>query len=820
MTLVLDATDGSAGVLSDLAEVLRSALGPVDRLVVVDPAAGLPPATATAPRLGRLKTGARVQRRIVEPGLLATLTEERPADVLVVVDHTGRIPNAAAVAELVAVLLATGANAAVPASNAGPFPQCPPDPLDPGATRAEVRAEARRCLERSRGRHHEVLDFSGAMVAMAPGTLTGPMIPGSGLVAAVRHSLLREGPEVVVVVATGSYVHSVVPAPQISVCLIVKDEAADLAACLASVSCLADEVIIYDTGSVDDTVAVARGLGATVIEGEWRNDFGWARNQAMAAARGTWILSIDADERLEIDHRAIAELRGLLSDGPPVDRFIVDLFDLQGSVHAPVRSANAVPMARLFRRRHCHWVGALHEQPDSRAGREVLRSVHLPGVTLLHRGYLDEIVAAKGKWQRNLSVAAAGVANVPDNDKDCFDLARSLRSVGEHARALALFERAADLAQNPVITRGALEFVILTLTESTPPGTDPAEPADPANPAEFTGLAGLTEPYLVRLEALAGGTEPARYLRGWVAVRQRRWSLARRCFEDIGDYHDHFTGFRAESVPLGLALAYRGLDRPADAAAAAITALQRNPLALEAWAVLFDTTPAGGPEEADLVASINAEHLVALVATLSRFDAAHRDRVCEARWATHPGESVVLAAAAQVAPDLPAASALRWSARLRASGLAELCPFRGVAEDGSRTVPERADRLAGAIEGLTEVELEAPDLLDDLAGLVARLHDEELATLLDTCLAHSPAAAAPVILAGANTVNRGVVIMETLVRAGFGEQALAVLSHTADADPDATRRALQGRPDLIEQLRQIAGSDGRHDLDVVLQNAA
>ncbi|MFN0027477.1 MAG: glycosyltransferase family 2 protein [Acidimicrobiales bacterium] len=848
VTLVLDGTNGSPAVLSELAAVLRGALGPADRMVVVDPTPsplrvegdGAPPARPAPAKAGR------VQRRTNTPGLLAALAAERPTDVMVVVDATVVIPHVSALTELAAVLEAAGATAAVPASNGGAYPQCPPDPLDPAAARADIRAEARRCLERDRGRHHrlngatvvtDVTDATaawGGVVAVAPGALIeNPTIAPAlgdrpdpagphGLVRAVWQSLMQANPSGPVVVAAGAYVHSLAPAPLVSVCLIVKNEAEDLPACLASVATVADEVIVYDTGSTDNTVDVARELGATVIEGEWRNDFGWARNQAMAAARGTWILSIDADERLELDDGAAAPLRSLLRRDPPVDRFIVDLFDLQGSIHAPVRTSSAVPMARLFRRRHCRWVGALHEQPEDRPGLTAARIRHLPGVALLHRGYLDEIVAGKGKWQRNLSVATAGLVDLPHADKDCFDLARSLRSVGEHGRALTLFERAADLGQNPVITRGALEFVILTLTETAPvASTDHTDPEHAVTDLdELDELGQLAEPYLARLEAMNGGAEPARYLRGWVAIRQRRWTAAATCFEGVGDYHDHFTGFRVESVPLGLALAYRGLGRTADAATQAAAALQRNPLALDAWAVLFDTTAAGAPEETQLMNAISAEHLVALVAALSRFDAEHRDRLCEARWSTHPGDTVVLAAAAQTAPHLHPDAALRWSARLRASGLHELCPFRSIAADESRTLPDRAVTVTIAIEGLDLVAVDASDLVDALEGLVGQLPDLELGAVLDRCLAQSPAAAGPLVIAGAATVARCVVIMDSLVRAGFGEQALAVLSHAADADPAATRMALQTRPALVQQLRESARAEGRQDLVAVLPQAA
>ena len=51
-----------------------------------------------------------------------------------------------------------------------------------------------------------------------------------------------------------------------------------------------DEINIVDTGSTDRTIEIARAFGANVIHREWRNDFGWARNEALALATRRWTL--------------------------------------------------------------------------------------------------------------------------------------------------------------------------------------------------------------------------------------------------------------------------------------------------------------------------------------------------------------------------------------------------------------------------------------------------------------------------------------------------------------------------------------------------
>jgi glycosyltransferase involved in cell wall biosynthesis len=87
------------------------------------------------------------------------------------------------------------------------------------------------------------------------------------------------------------------PPPALSVILITRNEAANVAGCLASVA-FADEWIVVDSGSTDGTCVLARELGATVIATDDWPGFGAQKNRALAHARGRWVLSIDADERV------------------------------------------------------------------------------------------------------------------------------------------------------------------------------------------------------------------------------------------------------------------------------------------------------------------------------------------------------------------------------------------------------------------------------------------------------------------------------------------------------------------------------------------
>ena len=86
----------------------------------------------------------------------------------------------------------------------------------------------------------------------------------------------------------------------LSLCMVVKNEERNLARCLDSAAGLVGEIVLADTGSTDRTAEIAARYGARIVPFDFaRVDFAAARNHAMAAARGRWILVLDADETLD-----------------------------------------------------------------------------------------------------------------------------------------------------------------------------------------------------------------------------------------------------------------------------------------------------------------------------------------------------------------------------------------------------------------------------------------------------------------------------------------------------------------------------------------
>lgn len=138
----------------------------------------------------------------------------------------------------------------------------------------------------------------------------------------------------------------------ITACLIVKNEADHIRTVLESLKGV-DEIVICDTGSEDDTVAIAKEYTDKVfIDYAWNDDFAEARNYAMSKCSSEWILSIDGDEKLETDIGYIYTLLTTIGN-IEVKTFGVKMIGLGDHVHI---------LQRLFRNDNTvHWVGAAHE---------------------------------------------------------------------------------------------------------------------------------------------------------------------------------------------------------------------------------------------------------------------------------------------------------------------------------------------------------------------------------------------------------------------------------------------------------------------------
>jgi glycosyltransferase involved in cell wall biosynthesis len=97
---------------------------------------------------------------------------------------------------------------------------------------------------------------------------------------------------------------------RLSVITLTLNESGNIRDCLSSVS-WADEFIVVDSGSTDETVPLAEGMGAKVLRVPWKG-YGEAKNEALRAATGDWVLWLDADER--VSEELSGEIRTILKE--------------------------------------------------------------------------------------------------------------------------------------------------------------------------------------------------------------------------------------------------------------------------------------------------------------------------------------------------------------------------------------------------------------------------------------------------------------------------------------------------------------------------
>ena len=163
---------------------------------------------------------------------------------------------------------------------------------------------------------------------------------------------------------------------RISVCMIVKDEAETLPRCLGSLSGIADEIIIADTGSRDNTKQAAAAYTDKIFDFPWGGDFAAARNFAFSKASMDFIYSADADETIDAENRGrFLKLKETLA--PDVD--VVQMKYANQLRYNTTYNFDTEYRPKLFRRlRPFRWTGPVHETV------ELAAKVWNSDITVLH----------------------------------------------------------------------------------------------------------------------------------------------------------------------------------------------------------------------------------------------------------------------------------------------------------------------------------------------------------------------------------------------------------------------------------------------------
>ena len=186
---------------------------------------------------------------------------------------------------------------------------------------------------------------------------------------------------------------------KITGCYIVKNESETLPRSIMSIKGACDEIIVVDTGSEDNTVELAKELGATVLHFKWVNDFSKARNFAIDNATGDIIIFLDADEWFPtpLDGECREFIEKSVRDGNRL--FAVPFCNFDGENYSAPFFMN-----RIFRNFvGLRYVNAIHEIINNPFG-----ALRLPErFTVHHSGYSSESIETKS--ERNLDLLRANL---------------------------------------------------------------------------------------------------------------------------------------------------------------------------------------------------------------------------------------------------------------------------------------------------------------------------------------------------------------------------------------------------------------------------
>lgn len=210
----------------------------------------------------------------------------------------------------------------------------------------------------------------------------------------------------------------------LSVIIITKNEAANIRACLQSVA-WADQIVVVDSGSSDETVQICRELGAQVHVHDWPG-FGMQKNRALSYATHEWVFSIDADERVTPELRS--QLEQAMAEGSKDGYYLPRLSQFCGVF---IHHSGWYPdyVLRLFRRSRGRFSNDIvHERVivEGETGRLT--------TPLLHYSYLDQTDVRRKTEQ----YASAGAKQMFENGKTATFAAAPLRAAWAFVRTYIL----------------------------------------------------------------------------------------------------------------------------------------------------------------------------------------------------------------------------------------------------------------------------------------------------------------------------------------------------------------------------------------------
>lgn len=242
----------------------------------------------------------------------------------------------------------------------------------------------------------------------------------------------------------------------LSACIIAKNEEKNIGRCLKSLSGYGFELVVVDTGSVDQTMKIAADFTDNIYEYTWQDNFSAAKNYAVSKANNDLVIVVDSDEFLDPVSKAdLMKLKEMVNQNP----------DAVGRIRRRnvltkdgVRQENREWINRIFDRKKFQYKGRIHEQITSNDGGEY--QTWLSPLTFLHTGYDLSPKEREQKTQRNITLLEQELSAVTSEEEEqipylLYQLGKSYYMAREYGQACEYFSKGLSYDLNP-----RLEYVI------------------------------------------------------------------------------------------------------------------------------------------------------------------------------------------------------------------------------------------------------------------------------------------------------------------------------------------------------------------------
>ena len=186
---------------------------------------------------------------------------------------------------------------------------------------------------------------------------------------------------------------------KISAVYIAQNEEENISRSLESLKGLVDELILVDTGSVDDTVKIFQSYGGSVYHLSWSDDFSAPRNLAISKATGDWLILLDADEYFT--YETVTNLRKVIEENLGYNGFYINITNINKITGEALDSFYTLRIVK--KQKGLAYYGRIHE--ELLINGETIENAIFISKSLLninHTGYTPEI--SEYKCRRNLKI--------------------------------------------------------------------------------------------------------------------------------------------------------------------------------------------------------------------------------------------------------------------------------------------------------------------------------------------------------------------------------------------------------------------------------